>query len=101
MAHINETINLNRNEGLDIDINRIVYKEDTGAVVDIRPNWMKVQVSANEIEKHLPKSVCGDIVIIREDELEILLKALLSKQVNSEVASFRWVWDKFRDYKAA
>lgn len=102
MAHINETIELNRNEGIDIDVSRIAYRDGTGDVVDIRPAWAKLQITAREIAERFPEMQSGGVTVATtEDDVEAFVKEILSKRMKSEVVSFRWVWDKFRDYKVA
>ena len=96
MARINETIVLNGNEGLEIDISRIVYNEGTeNAMTEPRPSWMTSHFTAAPLAEKL-----GSLTFT-EDELEVYLKAWLEYHFNCGVKSFRWVWDKFRDYKAA
>ena len=94
MARINETIVLTAKEGLEIEFSRIVhvYGVDDKSV---KPSWMTANIPAAELEKNL-----GSLTFT-EDELEVYLKSWLEHTLNCGVKSFRWVWDKYRDYKAA
>lgn len=92
MAHINETITLSANEGLRIDFSRIEFCGDN---TEVKPSWMTAHLPAAELEKKLGK------LTFTEDELEAYLKSWLEYTLNCGVKTFRWVWDKYRDCKAA
>ena len=96
MEKINETITVAPNEGLEIDISRIVYNEGTEATgTATRPHWLKANFTADELNAQFPT------LTFTEDDLEQYLKQWLEYTVNCGVASFRWMWDKYRNYKAA
>ena len=96
MNKINETIVLNGNEGLEIDISRIVYNDGAeNAATESRPTWMTSHFTAAQLAEKL-----GSLTFT-EDELEGYLKAWLEYTLNCGVKTFRWMWDKYRDYKAA
>ena len=96
MARINETIVLNGNEGLEIDISRIVYNDGAeNAKTEPRPSWLTAHFTAAQLAEKL------GFYTFTEDDLECYLKAWLEYHFNCGIRSFRWMWDKFRDYKAA
>ena len=94
MNHINETITLAANYGLEIEFSHIVYVDGV-ADSPVKPTWMVAHIPAAEIEKNLGK------LTFTEDELEAYLKFWLEYTLGCGVKTFRWVWDKYRDYKAA
>lgn len=92
----NETITLTANEGLQIDFSRIAYPEGTeNAQTEPRPSWLTTHFTAEHLKKAL-----GSLTFT-EDDLETYLKSWLEYTLNCGVKSFRWLWDKYRDYKAA
>ena len=94
MNRINETIALTAKDGLEIEFSRIVYVDGV-ETSPVKPSWMTAHLPAAELEKNLGK------LTFTEDELEVYLKSWLEYTLNCGVKSFRWVWDKYRDYKAA
>lgn len=94
MNRINETITLTAKDGLEIEFSRIVYADGV-APSPVKPSWTTAHLPAAELEKSL-----GSLTFT-EDELETYLKGWLEYTFNCGVKSFRWVWDKYRDYKAA
>lgn len=88
---INETIRLGGNEGLVIDISRIVWEDGSND----RPGWTVAHIPADELE-----SAFGSLTFT-EDDLEEYLKVWIARNFKSAVKSFRWLWDKYRDTKAA
>lgn len=99
---INEVIELKGNEGLEIDFSRIVYNAETAAGQPSRPSWIQAHLTAAEIVSNVATlSVDNGIVRFTEDDLQTYLKAWLEYHFNCGIKSFRWVWDKYRDYKAA
>ena len=91
----NETITLTANEGLQIDFSRIVYPEDSNELKKPRPSWLTTHFTAEHLEKAL-----GSLTFT-EDDLEKYLKSWLENTLTYGVKSFRWLWDKYRDYKVA
>ena len=94
MGNINETIALTAKDGLEIEFSRIVYVDGV-ADSPVKPSWVTAHLPAAEIEKNLGK------LTFTEDELEAYLKSWLEYTLNCGVKTFRWVWDKYRNYKAA
>lgn len=100
--NINEVIELNGNEGLEIDFSRIEYNAETETGVPSRPTWVQAHLTAAEIVSNVATiSAANGVVRFTEDELERYLKSWLEYHFNCGIKSFRWIWDKFRDYKAA
>lgn len=100
--NINEVIELKGNEGLEIDFSRIVYNAETAVGRPYRPSWFKTHITAAEITAKVNTlSHERGIVRFTEDDLETYLKSWLESYFDCGIKSFRWVWDKFRDYKAA
>ena len=94
MEKINETITMAPNEGLEIEFSRITYVDGV-ADSPVKPSWMTAHIPAAELEKNLGK------LTFTEDELEVYLKSWLEYTLNCGVKTFRWVWDKYRNYNAA
>ena len=102
MNRINEVITLTQNEGLEIDFSRIVYNAETETGEPSRPSWTRATLSSAEIVNNVTVlSANNGVVQFTEDELEDYLKKWLEYHFNCGVKSFRWMWDKFRTYKAA
>lgn len=98
---INEVIELNGNEGLEIDFSRIEYNAETTPMQPSRPSWIQAHLTSAEIVSHVASiSAVNGVVRFTEDDLETYLKEWLEYHFNCGVKSFRWMWDKFRDYKA-
>lgn len=100
----NETITLAANEGVQIDFSRIVYAdEDTSNGNHSRPTWLTAHISAMEIYNNAKcaNDTTNDTVLVTEDDLEVYLKSWLETTLKAPVAKFRWLWDKYRDFKAA
>lgn len=93
MDRINETIALTAKDGLEVEFSRIVYVD--GADSPVKPSWLTAHLPAAELEKNLRK------LTFTEDELEVYLKSWLEYTFGCRVTTFRWIWDKYRDYKAA
>lgn len=93
--NINETINLTENEGLEIDISRIVYNDGAeNAKTEPCPSWLTTHFTAAQLKERL-----GSLTFT-EDDLEGYVRSWLEYTLNCGIKSFRWVWDKYRDYKA-
>lgn len=100
MEHINETITLTGNTGLMVDISRIVYADEQAAEEKSRPRWMTNSFTKEALAKRFTLDEYG-ILTFTEDDFETYLREWLETTVNVPVKSFRWVWDKFYDFKAA
>lgn len=101
MAHINETITLNRNEGLAVNISRIDWDTD-GEKVDGLKSWMDHHFTAADIATGLGKTPDAyGFVTFTEDEFEEYLSDWLSNTTGFCHKGFRWLWDKYRNYKVA
>lgn len=99
---INETINLTENEGLEIDFSRIEYNAAPVTGQPSHPTWVKAQFTPSEIVANVNiLSNERGIVRFTENDLEAYLREWLEYHFNRGIKSFRWMWDKFRDYKAA
>lgn len=103
MSKINEVIELNGKEGLEIDFSRIVFSNPTETIgLPSRPSWVQARLSNAEIVSNVETlSVNAGNVRFTEDDLQVYLKKWLEFHFNCAISSFRWMWDKFRDYKAA
>ena len=102
MSKINETITLNENEGLEIEFSKIVYNAPTDVGGPSRPSWVKATLALPEIIANVHMgTVVGNTCIFTEDDLEVYLKAWLDFHFHCGIKSFRWMWDKFRNCKAA
>ena len=96
MNRINETIELNPNEGLAVEISRILW--DTDGL----NSWMERHFSLEEIATGLGKTPDENgTVTFTEDEFEGYLSKWLATSTGSAHKGFRWMWDKYRNYKAA
>lgn len=100
MEHINETITLTGNTGLMVDVSRIVYADEAAAEEKSRPRWMTHSFTKETLAKRFALDEYG-ILSFTEDNFETYLREWLETTVNAAVKSFRWVWDKFYDFKAA
>lgn len=103
MSKINEVITLTKNEGLEIDFSRIVYNAETETGEPSRPSWTRATLSLAEIVANVHTSLVKDGVVCEftEDALEEYLKKWLEYHFNCGIRSFRWMWDKYRNFKAA
>lgn len=97
MDTTNETITLGTSMGLEIDFNRIEYKD-----ADFNgPKWLTVNIPSDEI-----RALCGKVgykgyFTVTEDEVEIALIDWLAKNLKGEVSKFNWMWDTYRTAKVA
>lgn len=99
---INEVIELNGNEGLEIDFSRIEYNAAPVTGQPSHPTWVKAQFTPSEIVANVNiLSNERGIVRFTENDLEAYLREWLEYHFNRGIKSFRWMWDKFRNYKAA
>lgn len=99
MSMINETINLNpKSEGLVIDIARIAWDEAAKPVGGLK-TWMTVNFPADEIAAGLGIQQQNGWLTFTEDDFEAFLGKWLTEKFAPQ-KGFRWMWDKYRNYKA-
>lgn len=102
MEHINETITLGANECLEVEISRITFIEPAEVGQPSHPTWVKAQFTPSEIVSNVHTTMeMEGVCEFTEDALEAYLKQWLEYHFNCGIKSFRWMWDKFRNYKAA
>lgn len=101
MEKVNETIALAKNEGLAVDISRIQWDTDGEEVAGLNP-WMECHFPADEIAKALGKTADENgVIFFTEDEFEEFLSNWLTNTSKFCHKGFRWLWDKYRNFKAA
>ena len=96
MNTTNETITIGTKMGLEIDFSRIEYKDKAFS----GPTWLTAHIPYAEVRALCGKEGSG-YLSVTEDEVEAALYGWFSKTLKSEVASFRWMWDTYRDANAA
>ena len=89
MGTINETITLNGNTGLTVDVTRIEYKDGFHG-----PTWITANIPSAELRTLCGKDGKGRFVTT-EDEVEVALTKWLTRHFGHEVASFLWMWDTY------
>lgn len=96
---MNETITLVKgNGGLQIDVSRMKWD---GENVSALPSWKVLYFSASEIAESIAGAGNGLLVTFTEDDFERFLAGWLEREYGNghKLASFRWLWDKVRDFK--
>lgn len=102
MSKINETITLCGNEGLEVEISKITLVNPSEVGQPSHPSWVKANLTISEIVSNVATTAIGNgSVSFTEDDLEAYLKQWLEYHFNCGITSFRWVWDKYRNFKAA
>lgn len=104
MSKINETITLTANEGLEIDFSKIEFDTvvTTKGKFPSNPSWLRANLSNSEIIANVKVlSAVKGVACFTEDDLEVYLKKWLEYHFNCGVKTFRWLWDKYRNFKAA
>lgn len=99
---INEIIELGANEGLEIDFSKIVTNAITVEGQPSYPSWVRARLSVSEIISNVNVlSASNGEARFTENDLETYLKNWLEYHFNCGIKSFRWTWDKYRNFKAA
>lgn len=93
---VNETITLNDKTGLEIDFDRITYKDAAHS----GPTWFTAHIPPADVRRLCGKDGTG-FYEVTEDELETALYTYLAETLASPVANFRWQWDTFRQSNVA
>jgi len=96
---INETITLNENEELDVEVSRIQYEQNlqSNPTTFIRLNFSFEDLnSSGGAELSRDPSGDYDTLTIDENSLEKLIRDVLAGTLNTKISSFRWTWDKHR-----
>ena len=97
MDTTNETITLGTSMGLEIDFNRIEYKDPNFN----GPKWLTAQIPSAEIRSLCGKGNGTGFFTVTEDEVEVALIEWLARNIKGDIAKFNWMWDTYRTTKVA